>query len=113
MIYSDELAASLDPIDSVVIFHRVEQTEVQKLAQQLAEKAVGLVEGNEKALDLKMGNGGGAGGREGGAAGGGGGEGGGGRGRTERRGGRGGGRGRGGRGRGFQSNFGGAMGVTA
>ena len=106
MIYTDELAASLDPIDNVVIFHRVEPTQVQKLAQQLAEKAVGLVEANEKTLDLKLGQTGqgqgtetrGAGGETGG------------RGRGERRGGaRGTYRGRG-RGRGFQSGLGGAMG---
>jgi translation initiation factor 3 subunit C len=95
MIYTDELAASLDQIDGVVIFHRVEQTEVQKLAQQLAEKAVTMVEQNEKTLDVKLGNTGQAGGeqRTGGE--------GAGRGRTERRGGtrgtyRGRGRGRGG-----------------
>lgn len=80
MIYNDELAASLDQIDGVVVFHRMEQSEVQRLAQQLAEKAVGLVEGNEKVLDQKLGGGrneGQSGDREGG----------GGRGRTERRGG--------------------------
>jgi translation initiation factor 3 subunit C len=38
MIYTDELQASLDQIDEVVVFHRVEQSEVQRLAQQLAEK---------------------------------------------------------------------------
>ena len=107
MIYTDELPASLDQIDGVVIFHRVETTEVQRLAQQLAEKAVGLVETNEKILDAKLGNTGTAEARavEGGA---------GGRGRGERRGG-----GRGayrgsngtrGRGRGgFNTGLGGAM----
>ena len=101
MIYTDEIAASLDPIDDVVLFDRVEPTEVQRLAQQLAERAVGLVDANEKTLDTKLGqtqvteraNVG-----EGNA----------GRGNRERRGGgRGSYRGRG-RGRGFQSGLGGA-----
>ncbi|KAL7424904.1 Translation initiation factor 3 subunit c [Cryptotrichosporon argae] len=56
MIYTDELAASLDQIDAVVVFHRVEQTDVQRLAQQLAEKAVTMVEQNEKTLDVKLNN---------------------------------------------------------
>jgi translation initiation factor 3 subunit C len=55
MIYTDELAASLDQIDQVVVFHRVEQTEVQRLAQQLAEKVVVMVDNNEKTLDVKLG----------------------------------------------------------
>lgn len=55
MIYTDEIAGSLDPIDDVVIFHRVEPTEVQRLAQQLAERAVGLMDQNEKAMDIKLG----------------------------------------------------------
>lgn len=83
MIYTDELAAALDPIDGVVIFHRVEQSEVSKLAQQLAQKAVQMVEANEKTLDQKMGTTA-RGGEERTT---GGNEGGGGRGRTERRGG--------------------------
>lgn len=73
MIYTDELAASLDQIDQVVVFHRVEQTEVQRLAQQLAERAVLMVESNEKALDVKLGQGPGTdratGGRDGAAGG--------------------------------------------
>lgn len=55
MIYTDELAASLDQIDQVVVFHRVEQSEVQRLAQQLAEKVVTMVDANEKTLDVKLG----------------------------------------------------------
>ncbi|WVQ96216.1 eukaryotic translation initiation factor 3 subunit C [Kwoniella sp. CBS 9459] len=116
MIYTDELAASLDQIDGVVIFHRVDQSEVQRLAQTLAERTANLLEQNEKALDLKLGQQQGTGqdrdqrsGATGtGAAGGEGG-------RGERRG-RGGYRGRGGRGRGgFNSGLGGTMGrrVTA
>ncbi|WWD20075.1 eukaryotic translation initiation factor 3 subunit C [Kwoniella shandongensis] len=109
MIYTDELPASLDQIDGVVIFHRVEQSEVQRLAQQLADRTANMLDQNEKTLDIKLGQqgqgGGGAGGQEQrGGAGGAGGEGGaGGRGNGERRGGargsyrgRGGGRGRGG-----------------
>ena len=106
MIYTDELAASLDPIDGVVVFHRIEQTEVQKLAQQLTEKTTWMLEQNEKTLDVKLGStqdrgaeraGGADAGRTGG---------------RERRGGargsyRGGTRGRG---RGFQSGMGGAIG---
>jgi len=87
MIYTDELQASIDQIEQVIVFHRVEQTEVQKLVQQLAEKAVGMVEQNEKTLDLKLGSSGGAGAgdqRDGGARGE---RGEGGRGRGERRGG--------------------------
>lgn len=105
MIYNEELSASLDQIDQVVMFHRVETTEVQRLAQQLAERVAGMVENNEKVLDQKLGNsgqGGQGGAREGGERGEGGG-----RGRTERRGGRGGGRGGRGRGRGgFNSGMG-------
>lgn len=84
MIYNDELQASLDQIDQVVVFHKVEQTEVQRLAQQLAEKAVSMVEQNEKTLDQKLGQQGGQGerGPERGAQGTEGG-----RGRSERRGG--------------------------
>lgn len=57
MIYTDELPASLDQIDGVVVFSRVEQTEVQRLAQQLADRAVNLLEQNEKTLDVKLGQG--------------------------------------------------------
>ncbi|WVN86973.1 eukaryotic translation initiation factor 3 subunit C [Cryptococcus depauperatus CBS 7841] len=56
MIYTDELTASLDQIDGVVIFHRIEQTEIQRLAQQLAERTASMLEQNEKALDVKLGN---------------------------------------------------------
>ena len=103
MIYSDELAASLDAIDQVVVFQRVETTEVQKLAQQLADRAVMMVENNEKILDQKLGQ---TGQGQAGDSRTGGGE-----GKTgeRRQGQRGTYRGRG-RGRGFQSGLGGAMG---
>ncbi|OCF37051.1 eukaryotic translation initiation factor 3 subunit C [Kwoniella heveanensis BCC8398] len=112
MIYTDELAASLDQIDGVVIFHRIDQSEVQRLAQTLAERTANLLEQNEKALDLKLGQQQGTGqdrDQRSGATGAGGAQGGEG-GRGERRG-RGGYRGRGGRGRGgFNSGLGGTMG---
>jgi translation initiation factor 3 subunit C len=38
MIWSEELVAALDQIDGVVVFHRVEQSRVQQLAQELASK---------------------------------------------------------------------------
>lgn len=112
MIYTDEIVASLDQIDQVLVFHRVEQSEVQRLAQQLAERCVTMVEQNEKALDVKLGQGQGGGERSGpreGAEGG--------RGaRQERRGGsrgRGGRGGFGGRGRGFNSGLGSQRRVAA
>lgn len=110
MIWTDELPASLDQIDGVVVFHRVEQSRVQQLAQELATKAEYFVEQNEKTLDIKLGSG--PGGREDGGRGDkGAGE--GGRGRGERRG-RGTYRGRGGRGRGgFQSGLGSSTKVSA
>ncbi|WWC93074.1 eukaryotic translation initiation factor 3 subunit C [Kwoniella dendrophila CBS 6074] len=55
MIYNDELTASLDQIDKVVIFHKIDQTEVQKLSQLLAERTANLLDQNEKILDLKLG----------------------------------------------------------
>ncbi len=121
MIYTDELAASLDQIEGVVVFHRLEQTEVQRLAQQLAERAMHMVEQNEKTLDMKLGSNQDRGGAGAGAA-----TVGAGRGRTERRGGtrgmlltvpeliwlilRSGTYGGRGTGRGFQSGLGGAIG---
>lgn len=97
MIHNASLPASLDQIDQVVVFYRVEQTRTQSLAQTLAEKVRTLNESNQKALEAKLGTAGGDRSGEKGERG----EGGeGGRGRGERRGGRGGARGRGGRGRG-------------
>jgi translation initiation factor 3 subunit C len=57
MIYNDELQASLDQIDQVIVFSRVEQSEVQRLSLQLADRVNALVEQNEKALDQKLGQG--------------------------------------------------------
>ena len=55
MIWSEELSASLDQSAGVVVFHRVELTRTQQLAQVLADKVSALVEQNEKTLDNKLG----------------------------------------------------------
>ncbi|KAI0633601.1 eukaryotic translation initiation factor 3 subunit 8 [Trametes polyzona] len=55
MIWTEELAASLDQSAGVVVFNRVEFTRTQQLAQTLADKVNALVEQNEKALDQKLG----------------------------------------------------------
>ena len=57
MIWTEELAASLDQSSGVVVFHRVESTRAQQLAQSLADKLGTLIEQNEKGLDLKLGGG--------------------------------------------------------
>lgn len=57
MIWNEELAASLDQSSGVVVFHRVETTRAQQLAQSLADKLGTLIEQNEKGLDLKLGGG--------------------------------------------------------
>lgn len=59
MIWSEELSASLDQSDGVVVFHRMELSRAQQLSQTLADKLANLVEQNEKALDIKMGGTGG------------------------------------------------------
>ncbi|MCO5579265.1 hypothetical protein L7F22_033119 [Adiantum nelumboides] len=56
MIWNEELVASLEPIDNVVVLHRVELSKVQQLAQTLAEKANSMLEQNERALDAKLGD---------------------------------------------------------
>lgn len=58
MIHNGVLPASLDQIDRVVVFYRVEQTKVQQLAQNLADKAKLLNDNNQKALEIKLGTGG-------------------------------------------------------
>jgi len=63
MIWNEELAASLDQSSGVVVFHRVEATRAQQLAQSLADKLGALIEQNEKGLDLKLGGGSGWGDR--------------------------------------------------
>lgn len=55
MIYHEELSASLDQAQGVVVFHRLELSRLQGLAQSLAEKVSALVDTNEKTMDFKMG----------------------------------------------------------
>ena len=55
MIWTEELPASLDQSTGVIVFHRVELTRPQQLAQILAEKVGAMVEQNEKALDIRLG----------------------------------------------------------
>ncbi|CAG8602823.1 14158_t:CDS:10 [Rhizophagus irregularis] len=54
MIWNEELAASLDQINNVVVLHRVEHTKVQQLALMFAEKATSFVEANERTLEQKQ-----------------------------------------------------------
>jgi translation initiation factor 3 subunit C len=63
MIWNEELSASLDQQAGVIVFHRIEFSRTQQLAQTLSEKVAALVEANEKTLDLKLGGGGGWGDR--------------------------------------------------
>jgi translation initiation factor 3 subunit C len=63
MIWSEELSASLDQSGGVVVFHRIELSRAQQLAQTIADKVGAMVEQNEKALDVKMGGTGGWGDR--------------------------------------------------
>jgi translation initiation factor 3 subunit C len=55
MIWTEELPASLDQSAGVIVFHRIELTRPQQLAQILAEKVGAMVEQNEKALDVRLG----------------------------------------------------------
>ncbi|KAG6862210.1 hypothetical protein C0995_002140 [Termitomyces sp. Mi166 len=55
MIWNEELSASLDQSGDVVVFHRIEPSRTQQLAQTLAEKLAAMVDQSEKALDAKMG----------------------------------------------------------
>jgi translation initiation factor 3 subunit C len=55
MIWNEELSASLDQAAGVVVFHRMELSRPQQLAQTIAEKLGALVDQNEKTLDNKMG----------------------------------------------------------
>ena len=69
MIWTEELAASLDQGTGVIVFHHVDQNRLQQLALTLADRAATLVEQNEKALDQKLGPSGGWGDRGDGAKG--------------------------------------------
>lgn len=121
MIWNDELAASLDSTANAVVFRRTEVNRTQASALALAERAAGLVEMTEKALDVRVGGreGGGWGDRGDREGGGGAGAGGQGAGGERRRGGQGrprggGGGGRGGRfAQGLGSRMGGVSGVRA
>ena len=55
MIWSEELAASLDQSSGTVIFHRAELSRVQQLAQSLADRVNTMAEQNAKTLDSKLG----------------------------------------------------------
>ncbi|KAJ7502720.1 eukaryotic translation initiation factor 3 subunit 8 N-terminus-domain-containing protein [Mycena galericulata] len=63
MIWNEELSASLDQSGGVVVFHRIELSRTQQLAQTIADKVGAMLEQNEKALDIKMGGTGGWGDR--------------------------------------------------
>lgn len=69
MIWSEELPASLDQSEGVIVFHRVELARPQQLAQILAEKVGALLEQNEKALEFRLGGSAGWGDRADGAKG--------------------------------------------
>ncbi|KIJ18790.1 hypothetical protein PAXINDRAFT_71260 [Paxillus involutus ATCC 200175] len=55
MIWNEELSASLDQSTGVVVFHRIELSRPQQLAQVIADKISNMVEQNEKGLDIKLG----------------------------------------------------------
>ncbi|KAF7315368.1 Eukaryotic translation initiation factor 3 subunit C [Mycena indigotica] len=55
MIWNEELSASLDQSTGVVVFHRIDLSRTQQLAQTIADKVGAMAEQNEKALDIKMG----------------------------------------------------------
>jgi translation initiation factor 3 subunit C len=56
MIWNEELSASLDQSGGVIVFHRIELSRTQQVAQIVAEKISAMVEQSEKTLDNKMGN---------------------------------------------------------
>ena len=56
MIFNDELAASLDSTNNVIVFQRIEHTKLQQLALALSERASSLLEQNEWLLDSKLGD---------------------------------------------------------
>ncbi|KAI5890829.1 uncharacterized protein SCHCODRAFT_02584500 [Schizophyllum commune H4-8] len=69
MIWNEELSASLDQSGGVVVFHRIELSRTQQLAQTLSDKLGNMVDQNEKTLDTKLGGGAGWGDRGDGAKG--------------------------------------------
>ncbi|KAF8622360.1 hypothetical protein AX15_007090 [Amanita polypyramis BW_CC] len=54
MIWNEELSASIDQSNGIMVFHRVELSRTQQLAQNIADKLSGMVDQNEKALDTKI-----------------------------------------------------------
>ena len=54
MIWNEELSASIDQSNGVLVFHRVELSRIQQLAQVVADKVTGMVDQNEKTLDMKI-----------------------------------------------------------
>ncbi|PFH46389.1 hypothetical protein AMATHDRAFT_51081 [Amanita thiersii Skay4041] len=56
MIWNDELFASIDQSNGVIVFHRIDLTRTQQIAQLIADKVAGMVDQNEKVLDTKVGN---------------------------------------------------------
>jgi translation initiation factor 3 subunit C len=55
MVWNEEVAASLDQSSGVIVFHRIELSRPQQLAQVIADKLGTMVEQNEKTLDSKFG----------------------------------------------------------
>ncbi|GAB7363109.1 hypothetical protein MBLNU230_g3400t1 [Neophaeotheca triangularis] len=54
MIHHEELAAALDQVNSAIIFRKgVELSRLQSLSLTLADKAQGLIEGNERVLEQR------------------------------------------------------------
>lgn len=56
MMINRDLIASWDQPTETIVMRKVESSALQVLALQLAEKAVGLVDANERLLDAKTGN---------------------------------------------------------
>jgi translation initiation factor 3 subunit C len=48
MIFSEELAASLDQVSQCIVLHQVEHSRLQSLALQYSEKVANLVDQNER-----------------------------------------------------------------
>ncbi|KAJ1983303.1 Translation initiation factor 3 subunit c [Dimargaris verticillata] len=53
MIWNEELAASLDQVGELVIFHKVDPSRLQKLGQNLADRTAHLIDNNEKLFEQK------------------------------------------------------------
>ena len=56
MMINRDLIASWDEPTETIVMRKVESSPLQVLAVQLAEKAAGLVDANERLLDSKTGN---------------------------------------------------------